>query len=149
MRGTVIVLGLLLLAGVVRAQQPAPAAPAVTPVTSLDFEYFRTRVQPILLHKREGLARCYVCHSQGTPLVIQEMSQGATMWNEEQSRKNFEVIRRVVVMGNPMRSRLLTMPLAEEAGGVSFHPGGKHWTSTNDPEWRVLAAWVNGARSGS
>lgn len=146
MRGTVIVLGLLLLAGVVSAQGPAPAA---APVTSLDFEYFRTRVQPILLHKRENLARCYVCHSQGTPLVIQEMSPGATTWNDEQSRKNFEVIRRVVVMGNPMRSRLLTMPLAEEAGGVSFHPGGKHWTSTNDPEFRVLAAWINGAKAGS
>jgi hypothetical protein len=52
-------------------------------------------------------------------------------------------------MGNPMRSRLLTMPLAEEAGGVSFHPGGKHWTSTDDPEFRVLAAWVNGAKAGS
>ena len=55
MRGTVIVLGLVLLAGIARAQEPAPAT---APETSLDFEYFRTRVQPILLHKREGLARC-------------------------------------------------------------------------------------------
>src|SRR5688572_15556583 len=86
MRGTVIILGLVLLAGVARAQGPAPAA---APVTALDFEYFRTRVQPILLHKRENLARCYVCHSQGTPLVIEQMSPGATTWNEEQSRKNF------------------------------------------------------------
>src|SRR5689334_255386 len=85
------------------AQQPA--APA------LDFEVFRTQVQPILLHKREGLARCYVCHSQGTPLVLQRLSPGATSWNEEQSRKNFDAIRRVVVPGNPAKSRLLMMPL--------------------------------------
>ncbi|MGH9388141.1 MAG: hypothetical protein ACRD1Z_00890, partial [Vicinamibacteria bacterium] len=45
-----------------------------------------------------------------------------------------------------MRSRLLTMPLAEESGGNSFHPGGKHWESQSDPEWRTLASWVaNGA----
>jgi hypothetical protein len=48
-----------------------------------------------------------------------------------------------------MRSRLLMMPLAEEAGGIAFHPGGKHWTSTTDPEFRVLVDFVNGARVGS
>ena len=87
MRGLSIGLGLVLMLGVAHAQQPAPAS---APVTSLNFEYFRTRVQPILLHKREGLARCYVCHSQGTPLVIQELSPGATTWNEEQSRLNYD-----------------------------------------------------------
>lgn len=125
----------------VSAQQPV-ASPPVT----LDFEYFRTKVQPIFLRKRPNLARCYVCHSQGTPLVIQSLSPGQTIWNEEQSRKNFEVIRRVVVPGSPRGSLLLMMPLAPEAGGVLFHPGGKHWTSQDDPEWRILADWVGGAK---
>jgi hypothetical protein len=34
------------------------------------------------------------------------------------------------------------MPLAHEAGGNSFHPGGKHWESQSDPEWQSLAEWV-------
>ncbi len=34
------------------------------------------------------------------------------------------------------------MPLAEEAGGTPFHPGGKHWESQDDSEWQVLALWV-------
>jgi hypothetical protein len=38
------------------------------------------------------------------------------------------------------------MPLAADAGGVAFHPGGKHWTSQSDPEWQVLANWVRGAK---
>ena len=138
----VVVLAVILTGGVAAAGQQ----PAAKPAAPLDFEYFRTRVQPILLHKREGLARCYVCHSQGTPLVIQELSPGATAWTEEQSRKNFDIIRRVVVVGNPMRSRLLMMPLAEAAGGIAFHPGGKHWNSQDDPEWKALAAWVNGTK---
>jgi hypothetical protein len=36
------------------------------------------------------------------------------------------------------------MPLAEAAGGTAFHPGGKHWTSQDDPEWQALADWVRG-----
>mgnify|MGYP003694517429 CR=1 FL=1 len=42
----------------------------------------------------------------------------------------------------PLKSRLLTMPLAHEAGGTEFHPGGKHWDSQDDPEWKALADWV-------
>jgi hypothetical protein len=35
-------------------------------------------------------------------------------------------------------------PLAEEAGGDEFHGGGRHWTSQDNPEWKILAAWVSG-----
>jgi hypothetical protein len=129
----------LVLTGAAGAQQPGPSA-------ALDFDFFRTRIQPIFMVRREGLARCYVCHSQGTPLVLQRLPQGRATWNEEESRKNFEVVQRVVTPGNPLTSRLLMMPLAEEAGGHDFHPGGKHWASQKDPEWRLLAEWVNGAR---
>src|SRR5438309_1883415 len=66
------------------------------------------------------------------------------MWNEEESRKNFEVVRPRVVAGNPLKSKLLTHPLAEQAGGDPSHDGGKHWMSQDDPEFQVLAAWVRG-----
>ena len=49
----------------------------------------------------------------------------------------------MVLAGVPLKSRLLTMPLAHEAGGTEFHPGGKHWESQSDPEWKALAAWVS------
>ncbi len=116
----------------------APASP------SLDFEYFKAKVQPILLAKREGHARCVSCHSSGTPMRLQPLSPGASTWNEEESRKNFDVIRARVVSGNPLKSKLLTHPLVEQAGGDSSHDGGKHWLSQDDPEWQTLAAWVRG-----
>lgn len=112
----------------------------------LDFEIFKTRVQPVFLNKRKGLARCYVCHSQGTPFRLQPLSPGRSSWSEEESRLNFEAVRRLVVPGSPQASRLLTMPLAAEAGGVAFHPGGRHWSSQDDPEWQALAAWVRGEK---
>ena len=103
-------------------------------------------MQPIFLYKRKGLARCYVCHSQGTTFRLQPLAAGSASWSEEESRRNFDAARRLVIPGNPHASRLLTMPLAAEAGGVPFHPGGKHWTSQDDPEWQVLAAWVRGGK---
>ena len=112
----------------------------------LDFEVFKTRVQPVFLQKRKGLARCYVCHSQGTSFRLQPLAPGSSSWTDEESRRNFEAVQRLVVPGNPQTSRLLTMPLAAEAGGVAFHPGGKHWISQDDPEWQALAAWVRSAK---
>ena len=113
----------------------------------LDFETFRTRIQPIFLARRGDHARCYACHSQGTPLRLQELSAGATAWNDEQSRANFQAIARVVVPGQPMLSRLLLMPLAHEAGGTAFHPGGKHFTTLEDPEVKTLVAWINNLKT--
>ena len=112
---------------------------------ALDYDTFRTRVQPIFLDKRPGLARCYVCHSQGTPFRLQRFADGATSWTEEDTRKNFEAIQRLVVAGKPEASRLLLMPLSHESGGTEFHPGGKRWTSQADPEWKELAQWIKNA----
>jgi len=112
----------------------------------LGFDVFKSKVEPLLLEKRPGHARCYVCHSTGTNFRLQALSPGAKTWNDEQSRKNFEAAKRFVLPGVPQKSRLLTMPLAEEAGGVAFHPGGKHWESQSDPEWKTLADWVSGKK---
>jgi len=118
-------------------QPPAPAKP------SLDYETFKTKVQPIFLAKRAGHARCISCHSSGTPLRLQPLSAGSSTWNEEESRKNFDAVKRVVVPGS-LKSMLLVHPLAEQAGGDFFHNGGKHWDSQSDPEWQTLKAWVVG-----
>ena len=123
-------------------QQPASAPPSPT----LDFEYFKTRVQPILLAKRPGHARCVACHGQGTTLRLQPLSPGSASWTDEESRKNFEAVQRVARDG--MKSRLLVHPLDEKAGGDFYHSGGKHWTSQTDPEWQTLRAWVLGQTGG-
>jgi hypothetical protein len=116
---------------------------------SLDFEVFQTRVQPIFLEKREGRARCVVCHTRATtPFRLQPLAPGNSSWNDEDSRRNFEAASRLVVPGQPLSSRLLMMPLAEEAGGSSFHPGGKHWESRDDPEWKTLSDWASKAAPG-
>ena len=129
----------LVLAGLL-SQQPAPSSPAAG---SLNYEFFKTKVQPIFLAKRPGHARCIACHSSGTPLRLQPLDPGSTTWTDEESQKNFVAVQRVAAAGN-LKSRLLMHPLAEEAGGDFFHNGGKHWTSQDDAEWKTLKAFVLG-----
>jgi YVTN family beta-propeller protein len=113
----------------------------------LDYAFFKERVQPIFLQKRLGHARCIACHAHRSP-PLEKLSPGATTWNEEQSRKNFEIWKLFVAPGKPLESRALLHPLAEKAGGDRFHGGGKHWSSQADPEWQTLASWVRGQRLG-
>jgi hypothetical protein len=129
---TTILAVIATLAIVAQAQQP-----------SLDYETFKAKVQPIFLTKRPGHARCISCHASGTPLRLQPLGPGRTDWTDDESRKNFEAVRRVVVPGSA-KSMLLVHPLAENAGGDFFHSGGKHWNSQDDPEWQILKAWVIG-----
>lgn len=128
---------------------PSHAQAASSPTQgSLDFEFFKTKVQPIFLAKRPGRARCVACHAhpQAPGFALQPLARGSKTWNEEESRENFEAVKRVVVPGD-LRSPLLVHPLAETAGGDFFHSGGKHFDSQNDPEWQTLKAWVFGAKA--
>jgi len=140
MNSAVIVSAALLLGLFVQQPGSAPSSP------TLDFEFFKTRVQPIFLARRPGHARCVACHGQGTTLRLQPLSLGSSSWNDEESRKNFDAVQRVARDG--MKSRLLVHPLDEKAGGDFYHSGGKHWASQTDPEWLTLKAWVLGQTSG-
>ena len=102
---------------------------------SLDFETFKGRVLPILISPRKGNARCVACHARGNAIsFLEPLTPGADAYTDEQARRIFDRIQRVVVPGQPEKSPLLMNPLAEEAGGSHWHSGGKHWTSQSHPE---------------
>src|SRR4029079_5876350 len=101
------------------------AAAQQSAAPSLDYEFFKARVQPVFTTKRPGNARCVSCHDSGTPMRLQPLPAGAATWSEEAPRKNFELVRSRVLAGNPEISRLLRPPLAESAGGDPHHDGGK------------------------
>ena len=144
---------LLLLVAALLTQHPATAAlraqaaPGTPAASALDFEYFKTRVQPIFMARREGHTRCASCHMHGTPMRLQELPPGATTWNEEQSRRNFQVVSVRVIPRSLSQSKLLLHPLLAEGGGTFYHTGGKHWNSFLDSEWQTLANWVCGRKA--
>src|SRR3982074_1840283 len=147
-------LELVLVVGLCSQFVAAPGGAAGSPATqtgtveshvqaSLDFQTYRTRIEPIFLKARQDGVRCYDCHSKlATRLRLQPLSPGSSSWTEEQSRRNFAVVSPLITPSQPLKSRLLLHPLAQEAGGDPFHTGGKFWASQDDPEWKMLADWV-------
>lgn len=130
------------------AQAPSASKPA------LDYEFFKTRVQPIFLKKRfPDHARCYVCHEtshhNGRDFFLERLADGASAWTEEQSRANFQVVSKFVTPGNPLTSLFAIMPLAPEAGGIAdTHQGGRQFRTQDDPDWKTIAAWIRGEKAG-
>jgi len=120
-----------------------PVAGTSQTQSSSDFETYRTRIEPIFLKPRPDGVRCYDCHSKlVTRLRLEPLSPGGSSWTEEQSRRNFAVVSQLITPSEPLKSRLLLHPLAQEAGGDPYHTGGKFWASQDDPEWKMLAGWV-------
>ena len=113
---------------------------------SLDYEFFKARVEPIFLQKRPGHTRCVVCHAErsNNAFHLEKLPAGGGFWAEEQSRRNYEMASRLVVPGKPDSSLLLLQPLAPEAGGNPFHSGGRQFETKNDPQWKILSEWVVG-----
>jgi hypothetical protein len=132
---------LLAAGGSVRQANSQAASP------TLDYQFFKDKVQAVFLHKREGHTRCVACHTVNNVMTMHlvPLSPGVTTWNEEQSRQNFQWVQRVVVPGYE-DSLLLKHPLAEAAGGDPRHGGGQQFASKNDPDWQTLKSWVMGAK---
>jgi hypothetical protein len=148
------ILASFVVAWAVALYAPPPFAAAQSAGPSLDYEFFKTRVEPIFLKKRsEAHARCYVCHEmsrhEGRPFSLEPLSPRSSFWTEEQSRSNFEAVSKLVTPGAPQSSMILIMPLAPEAGGGAYdHGGGRQFESKDDPDWKTMEAWIRGEKAG-
>jgi hypothetical protein len=109
---------------------------------ALDYETYKKTVEPIFFKKRIGHARCVACHSaSNNAFRLQPLPEGGA-WTDEQSRMNYEFVKRLVNPANPQASKLLMHPLAHEAGGDEFHSGGRQFLTKDDPDWKALASWA-------
>ena len=116
--------------------------------TTLDYDYFKAKVQPIFLTKRPTHARCVMCHAGANNMLkLEVLPEGQTSWTEEQSRKNFDTVSKIVqAVDDPLQSKILVHPLAPEAGGDVYHSGGRQFANRNDPYWKTIYAWAKGAK---
>jgi hypothetical protein len=127
---------------------PADAyVPAAVP--AVDFEFFRSCVQNVFATPRAGHIKCSECHNAGQIGFAPPPADGRATWNDEEARRAFTVIARLIVPGDPVRSRFLLKPLHPDGGGSYAHNGPRRWQNRNDPEWQLLAAWVRGEKKGS
>ena len=100
-------LALLVVGASAFAAVPSGGAPArqdASKSVTLDYEFFKARVEPIFLERRPTHARCYACHASNTgPQYLVKLSPGATSWNEEQSRKIFQNVSKLIDLDEPMK----------------------------------------------
>src|SRR3984893_18852973 len=124
-----------------------PSANFASQAATLDYDYFKAKVQPIFLTKRPGHARCVMCHADANNMLrLQKLPEGQTAWSEDDTRKNFDTVSKIVgAVDDPLTAKILLHPLAPEAGGDAFHSGGRQVAHKNDPLWKTIAAWANGA----
>ena len=115
---------------------------------TVDFEFFRACVQPVFANPREGQIKCSNCHNVD-PIAFAPVPADGKMWNDEEAKRAFQVITRLVVPGNPEQSRFLLKPLHPDGGGSYAHNGVRRWPTRKDPEWMMLAGWVRGERTGN
>lgn len=143
-----VVIAALFLLGTVRVGVAQSGGSPSTAAQSLDFDFFKNRIEPIFLKRRAGHARCYVCHAaSANRFRLEKLPPGSTLWTEEQSRKNFETVAKLIIPGDPSASRFVMHPLAPEAGGDPNHNGGRQFESKNDPDWQTIAQWVRGSKT--
>jgi hypothetical protein len=114
----------------------------------LDFAFFRACVQPVFANPREGHIKCSNCHNAGI-IGFAPVPADGKMWNDDEAKRAFQVITRLVVPGNAEQSRFLLKPLHPDGGGSYAHNGVRRWQTRKDPEWQMLAGWVRGERKGN
>ena len=110
------------------------------PEPELDFEFFRSCVQPVFANPREGQLRCSNCHSSGMIGFAPAPARGDA-WSDEEAQRAYTLLSRVITPGNPEQSRFLLKPLHPDGGGAYTHNGPRRWQSRDDPEWQMLAGW--------
>src|ERR1700733_8026305 len=133
--------------GIVAAALALAGATLVSAAGSLDYEFYKAKVQPIFLTKRPGHAPCVMCHAGADNMLhLERLSEGQTTWTEERTRRNFDTASKIVqAVDDPLTAKILLHPLAPEAGGDAFHSGGRQFASKNDPNWKGIAAWAGAA----
>lgn len=141
---------LLALAGC-RADLTDPA-----PLPELDEAYFRCRVQPVLTRS----CGAFACHGDGRRFFRVFSRNRLRLGGTEEQRNaflrpderayNFDSARAMVDAADPAASLLLRKPLGTATGG-RYHGATLEGTSDvfaneDDPEYKVLSAWVNGEK---
>lgn len=104
-------------------------------IPTVDVEFYRACVHPIFFEAPYGALQCANCHGQ-------EFAQA-------DPDESWRAVQRLIEPGYPTQSRLLMHPLHPDGGGDYAHNGVRRWSSQDEPEWQMLAAWLRGERSGA
>lgn len=117
----------------------------------LDYEYFVTKVQPLLAKPGEDGKACVQCHASHGKFPLRLPSH-KTGFSEAQSRQNYDFIQRVINRDEPRKSLILIKPTRpnDSAGDpnlfLATHAGGQRWQGNDTSEqYETILNWIRGA----
>lgn len=138
--------------GIYHGENPSDLSRArtSTPPRTLDYAYFKDKIQPILQRPgRDGNA-CVQCHATHAIFKLNPPPPNG-QYTEEQLRENYRSALKVVDVLEPEKSLILRKPTStSESEGVIdsariSHGGGLRWGTDSD-EYRTILEWINGAK---
>lgn len=120
--------------------------------TALDYAFFARRVMPVFARKSgsDGAA-CVSCHFNHNLFKATPPDADGRFTNE-QVRETYRAALKMVNLQEPTKSLLLLKPLSSSASegvvnaATVAHGGGQRWSGPDDPDYRTVLAWLNGAR---
>lgn len=124
----------------------------VQPGSVLDFNYFVTRIEPILATPGPDGKACVFCHASHVIFKLQPPNT-AGVFSDQDSEENYKYAMRVVDINSPTQSLILIKPTrpTDSAGNVgdylATHNGGQRWHGNeSSPQYQTILEWIRGGR---
>ncbi len=124
----------------------------VQPGSVLDFNFFVSRVEPILAAPGADGKACVMCHA--THVIFKLRPPNAEgQFSPQDSEANYKYAMRVVDIRDPNHSLMLVKPTrpTDAAGNVddylATHNGGERWPGDESSwQYRTILEWIRGER---
>ena len=124
----------------------------VQPGSVLDFNYFVTKIEPVLAAPGADGKACVFCHANHVIFKLQTPNAEG-VFSPQDSEANYKYAMRVVDINNPTQSLILIKPTrpTDSAANVgdylATHNGGQRWQG-NESSWqyRTILEWIRGSR---
>ena len=124
----------------------------VQPGSVLDFNFFVSKVEPILAASGADGKACVMCHASHVIFKLRPPNTEG-QFSSQDSEANYRYAMRVVDIRNPNHSLMLIKPTrpTDAAGNVddylATHNGGQRWQGDESSwQYKTILEWIRGAR---
>ena len=124
----------------------------VQPGSVLDFDFFVSKVEPILAATGADGKACVMCHASHVIFKLRPPNTEG-QFSPQDSEANYRYAMRVVDIRNPNHSLMLIKPTrpTDAAGNVddylATHNGGQRWHGDESSwQYKTILEWIRGAR---
>lgn len=142
----------LIAVSVLQGNKLSDALKDVQPGSVLDFNYFVSKIEPILATQGADGKACVFCHASHVIFKLRPPNDQG-VYSDQDSEENYKYAMHVVDINDPTKSLILIKPTrpTDSAGNVgdylATHNGGQRWHGNEDSwQYRTILEWIRGGR---